>query len=94
MVLVYGAGMAIALSFYNVPLFSTHLRILQKSPRFHARRADALTIREVWINLGRVIGFAFVLFFVGNIDSKALGSLFIAIALAPILNTWVMRRHV
>jgi YQGE family putative transporter len=93
-ILLYGAGMAIALSFYNVPLFSTHLRVLAENPRFHARRADALAIREGAINLGRVAGFAFILFFVGDIGSGSLGLFFVAIALTPLLNTWVMRRHV
>jgi YQGE family putative transporter len=93
-ILLYGAGMAIALSFYNVPLFSTHLRVLSENPHFHARRADALAIREGAINLGRVAGFAFILAYVGNIGSGALGLFFLAIALTPLLNTWLMRRHV
>jgi YQGE family putative transporter len=94
MILLYGAGMAICLSFYNVPLFSTHLRILSQSPRFHARRADALAIREAALNVGRVAGFSFVMLAVGNVHSPALGGFFVVIALTPIFNTWVMRRHV
>ena len=93
-ILLYGAGMAIALSFYNVPLLSTHLRFIDVSPRFKARRADALCFREFSIMFGRVAGFSFVLFMVGNADSKALAGLFVAIALAPLLNTYAIRRYV
>ena len=94
LIMLYGAGMAIALSFFNVALFVSHLSILSSKASFHARRADALVMRESWIAVGRVAGYAFIMLMVGNIDSKALGFFFVAIAVTPLLNTWVMRRYV
>ncbi len=94
MILLYGAGMAVTLCFYNVPLFSTHLRIIDDAPRFKARRADALTFREIFIDGGRVLGYAFVMLAVTNIDSASLSWFFVAIAVLPLINTWLMRRFV
>jgi YQGE family putative transporter len=94
MILLYGAGMAISLSFYSVPLFSTHLRIIDKSPRFRARRADVLTMREIMIDGGRIVGNLFILLAVHNIDSSGLSWFFVAIAVLPLLNAWLMRDFV
>lgn len=94
MVALYSAGMALALGFFNPPLFGAHLKIVSENPRLHLRRADVLTIRETFVNTGRVAGYLFVMLAVGNVDSRALGAFFIVIALTPILNTYVMRRYV
>jgi YQGE family putative transporter len=93
-VLIQGMGMAIGTGVFNVPISSTHFKVIESNPRFRARRADALVIRELWINGGRALGYLFIILAVGNIRSGPLSLFFLVIALSPLLNTWIIRRHV
>jgi len=53
LVMLYGLGQAVALSLFNVPIFATHLRVVQSNPHFAYRRADAMYLREWPLMLGR-----------------------------------------
>lgn len=91
LVLLYGLGMAVAASAFNVPLFAAHIRVVEADPRFCHRRADALFLREIPLNVGRVLACAIVLWGVKDLHSRALSLLLVLLALTPLLNYAVLR---
>jgi hypothetical protein len=91
--LLYGFGMAVAMSVFNVPLFAAHIRIIESNPRFAHRRADAMLLREAPLNLGRALAACVVLWGVEGLESRLLSLLLLAMAFAPLLNFALMRRH-
>jgi YQGE family putative transporter len=91
LVLLYGLGMAVASSGFNVPLFAAHIRIVEADPRFRHRRADAMFMREVPLNFGRVLACGIVLWGVKDLRSGALTGLLLLLAAVPLLNYRVLR---
>lgn len=91
LVLLYGLGMAVAMSAYNVPLFAAQIRIVETSRRFLHRRADAMYLRELPLNLGRIVVCALILWGVQDLHSGALTWLLLVLAAIPLLNFLVLR---
>lgn len=89
----YGLGSALAMSVFNVPLFASQIRIVESNPRFKHRRADAMLIREVPLNIGRALACAVVLWGVTDLRSPALGLLFGVLAFFPLANYLLMRPY-
>lgn len=94
LVLLYGLGMAVAMSVFNVPLFATQIAIVESSPRFRHRRADAMFLREVPLWLGRAVASGAILWGVKALQSQALSLLLVAMALVPLSNYLLMRRWI
>jgi MFS transporter, YQGE family, putative transporter len=94
LVMLYGLGMAVALSLFNVPIFATHIRVVQSNPHFAYHRADAMFIREWTLMLGRALACGTVLWGVSSLNSQGLTWLLVGVALTPLLNYLVMRRYV
>jgi hypothetical protein len=93
LIMLYGLGMAISMSIFNVPLFAAHMRVIESKRRFSHRRADAMALREVVLNLGRAVACAVVLWGVHDIGSVGLTWLIVGVAFTPLLNYRVMRSH-
>jgi YQGE family putative transporter len=91
LVLLYGLGMAVSMSFFNVPLFAAHIRILESSPRFLYRRADAMLLRELPLNVGRALACGVVLWGVQDLRSGLLTALLALLAFTPLVNFAVLR---
>lgn len=91
LVLLYGLGMAVSMSAFNVPLFAAQIRIVEAHPRFSHRRADAMFMREVPLNLGRMLVCGLILWGVQDLHSQALTWLLLALAAIPPLNYLVLR---
>lgn len=91
LVLLYGLGMAVAMSVFNVPLFAAQIAIVESSRRFKHRRADALFLREVPLGLGRALACGAVLWGVQGLESLALTVLLLAMALLPLANYALMK---
>jgi hypothetical protein len=92
-VMVYGLGMAVAASLFNVPLFAAHIRIVEAHPRFRHRRADAMFLREIPLNTGRVLASSVVLWGVTELSSPALTVLLLVLAVTPLLNYALMKNY-
>jgi YQGE family putative transporter len=93
LVMLYGAGMAISLSWFNVPLFAAHLRLIESDGLFAHHRADALALREGAIAIGRCLASGVVVWGVVDIRSLGLTWLLVGVAFTPLLNYLVMRRY-
>jgi predicted MFS family arabinose efflux permease len=93
LILLYGLGMATAMSVFNVPLFAAHIRIIESDPLFGHHRADAMTLRELAIAAGRAGACAVVLWGVKDISSGGLTGLLVGVAFTPLLNYLVMHRY-
>ncbi len=91
LVLLYGLGMAVSMSVLNVPLFAAQIRIIEAHRRFHHRRADAMLLRELPLNLGRILVCGFILWGVHDMGSGALSWLLLGLAAIPPLNYLVLR---
>jgi MFS transporter, YQGE family, putative transporter len=91
LVLLYGLGMAVAMSVFNVPLFAAQIRIIESNPRFLHRRADAMLLREIPLNLGRALACGVVLWGVTDLRSGALTLLLAGLAFAPLVNYATVR---
>lgn len=91
LVLLYGLGMAVASSVFNVPLFAVHLSILESSRRFLHRRADAMLLRELPLNLGRALAVGLVLGAVDGLRSGGMTLLLVLLAFTPLLNYATVR---
>ncbi len=90
---IYGLGSAMAMSVFNIPLFAAQIRIVESNPRFKHRRADAMLLREIPLNVGRALACAVVLWGVTDLSSPALGPLFGVLAFIPFINYFIMRRY-
>jgi hypothetical protein len=77
-----------------VPLFATQIAIVESSPRFRHRRADAMFLREVPLWLGRAVASGAILWGVKALQSQALSLLLVAMALVPLSNYLLMRRWI
>jgi YQGE family putative transporter len=93
LVLLYGLGMAVSLSLFNVPLFAAHIRLIESAVHFAHRRADAMFLREIAIAVGRCGASAVVVWGVQDISSRGLTWLLVGVAFTPLLNYLVMRRY-
>lgn len=92
LVLLYGLGMSVAMSVFNVPLFAAQIAIVESSPRFKHRRADAMFLREVPLWLGRAVASGAIVWGVVQLHSTVLTGLLLAMALVPLGNYALMRR--
>ncbi len=93
LVMLYGMAMAVSLSWFNVPLFAAHLRLIEADRHFGHRRAEAIYIREIFIAVGRCCASAVVVWGVVDISSRGLTWLLVGVAFTPLLNYLVMRRY-
>ena len=94
LILLYGAGMAVMQSLFGVPMVSTHMALIEASPRFAARREEVMTIREVFINLGRCSLNLYLFFALARGWEGAIGHVFVLLALVPMANYLLMRKYV
>lgn len=93
LVLVYGLGMAVVQSLFNVPVFAAQISIIESSPRFLHRRADAMLLREIPLNVGRCCACAVVLWGVSDSRSPAMTALLFVLAVAPLTSYALLRQR-
>lgn len=93
MVLVYGLGMAVSMSVYNMPLFAAQIRIIEADRHFRHRRGDALFLRELPLAAGRITACAAVLWGAAWRGGAGMSVLLGVLAATPLLCYAVLRDH-
>ena len=86
-VFLYGVSVAFLQGFFDTPLFNVQLKILDRTPFLNYRRSDALVLREIFVNAGRVGGFLFLALGAHSVGSVGVSVLFGILAFMP-LTAW------
>jgi YQGE family putative transporter len=83
--IIYGCVTALMQPFFDIPYSSVQFMVFGTSKRLARRSADSLTLREVPMAIGRIVGNAFLFFFVTSANTPALKAFMVAVGLVPLV---------
>jgi YQGE family putative transporter len=83
--LIYGCITALMQPFFDIPYSSVQFMVFGTSKRLERRRADSLTLREVPMAIGRILGNGFLFFFVSAANTPALKAFMVVVGLVPLV---------
>jgi MFS transporter, YQGE family, putative transporter len=90
--LIFGIGTALFIPFYTVPVTSTSFDLIGRDPDCVSRREEFVVLRELGLNVGRLLGtLAFLITVSFSPTPLAINVLMLAIGSSPILTWFLMR---
>ncbi|MDF2936957.1 MAG: transporter [Paenibacillaceae bacterium] len=91
--LIFGIGTAMFIPFYTVPVTSTSFDLIGRDPDCVSRREEFVVLRELGLNVGRLLGtLAFLLTVSFSATTLSINVLMLAIGSSPLL-VWVLMRR-
>ncbi|MOA36218.1 hypothetical protein D3C78_1577280 [compost metagenome] len=90
--MIFGIGTALFIPFYTVPVTSTSFDLIGKDPDCVSRREEFVVLRELGLNVGRLLGtLAFLITVSFSPTTLAINVLMLAIGSSPLLTWFLMR---